>query len=164
MKKLDLVKLTNALPYQKYNLTRNMHGIVVDVSTPFVKVMFFNPYNMGDFAIVNISTSDIEVEKEELPTEIKAKLLSDLENLTLQAKSKIEPVKIEEYAMVELIVEDKRYSRFGIHKGATGCVMDNSAVEDYISVDFSGIDENGEYYGDCISVKINDLKIIDETD
>ena len=38
--------------------------------------------------------------------------------------------------------------------------MDNKAVQNYIEVDFSGIDENGNFYGDCISVKIDDLKVI----
>ena len=67
---------------------------------------------------------------------------------------------IKEYNMVELIVEEDRYARFGIHKGDRGCVMDNNAVQDYIEVDFSGIDKNGKFYGDCISVKIDDLKVI----
>ena len=38
--------------------------------------------------------------------------------------------------------------------------MDNNAIQNYIEVDFSGIDKDGNYYGDCISVKINDLKVI----
>ena len=49
---------------------------------------------------------------------------------------------------------------YGIHKGDRGCVMEDNAVQNYVEVDFSGIDENGELYGDCISVKIDDLKVI----
>lgn len=74
---------------------------------------------------------------------------------------KLEHYKIKSYDMVELLVEDEKYTRYGIHKGDRGCVMDDNAVQDYIEVDFSGIDENGNYYGDCISVKINDLKVIE---
>ena len=74
---------------------------------------------------------------------------------------KLERYKIKSYDMVELLVEDEKYTRYGIHKGDRGCVMDDNDVQDYIEVDFSGIDENGNYYGDCISVKINDLKIIE---
>lgn len=77
-----------------------------------------------------------------------------------KAKNKIQPIKIKEYDMVELLVEEDSYAKFGIHKGDRGCVMDNSAVQNYIEVDFSGIDKNGEFYGDCISVKIDDLKVI----
>ncbi len=69
--------------------------------------------------------------------------------------------KFKEYDLVELIVEDERYAKEGIHKGDKGCVMDDNAVQGYILVDFSGIDENGQYYGDCISVKIEDLKLAD---
>lgn len=38
--------------------------------------------------------------------------------------------------------------------------MDDNAVQDYIEVDFSRIDDKGNFYGDCISVKIEDLKVI----
>lgn len=62
--------------------------------------------------------------------------------------------------MVELIVEDNKYAKYGIHKGDIGCVMDNKAVQNYIEVDFSGVDENGKYYGECISVKLDDLKLL----
>lgn len=77
-----------------------------------------------------------------------------------KAKDVLVPTAINEYDMVELLVEEERYATFGVHKGDVGCVMDNNAVQNYIEVDFSGIDKNGNYYGDCISVKINDLKVI----
>lgn len=73
----------------------------------------------------------------------------------------MEPITINEYDMVELLVEEERCSKFGVHKGYRECVMDNKAVQNYIEVDFSGIDENGKFYGDCISVKIDDLKVIE---
>ena len=107
-----------------------------------------------------IKVKDIVVEKETLPTNIKKELLSKLDNILTKAKDYLEPVVINEYDMVELLVEEERYAKFGIHKGDTGCVMDNKAVQNYIEVDFSGIDENGNFYGDCISVKIDDLKVI----
>lgn len=39
--------------------------------------------------------------------------------------------------------------------------MEDYAVQNYVLVDFSGIDKQGEYYGDCISVKIDDLKVVE---
>lgn len=72
-------------------------------------------------------------------------------------------MQIKEYDMVELVVEDAKYSKFGIHKGGRGCVMDAKAVQNYIEVDFSGINSEGEIYGDCISVKIEDLKVINRS-
>lgn len=160
MKKLDLVKLKNDRPYKSHNLNKDMHGIVVDVNFDNADVLFFNPHNVGDYAIVNVKLMDLELEKEKLPVEFEKELLSKLDDIIAKAKSEIQPIKIKEYDMVELIVEKDRYAKFGIHKGDRGCVMDNNAVQNYIEVDFSGIDKNGEFYGDCISVKIDDLKVI----
>ena len=57
-------------------------------------------------------------------------------------------------------LQKEGYSKHGIHKGDIGCVMDSNAVQGYVEVDFNGIDENNNHYGDCISVKISDLKVI----
>lgn len=160
MKKLDLVKLKNDKPYKSFHLVKDMHGIVVELKFDNADVLFFNPQNVGDYAIVNVKLVDLELEKEKLPAKFEKELLSKLDDIIAKAKSEIQPIKIKEYDMVELIVEEDRYAKFGIHKGDRGCVMDNHAVQNYIEVDFSGIDENGEFYGDCISVKIDDLKVV----
>lgn len=160
MKKLDLVKLKNDKPYKVFNLVKDMHGIVIELKFDNADVLFFNPQNVGDYAIVNVKLMDLELEKEKLPVEFEKELLSKLDDIIAKAKSEIQPIKIKEYDMVELIVEKDRYAKFGIHKGDRGCVMDNNAVQNYIEVDFSGIDKDGNYYGDCISVKIDDLKVI----
>ena len=159
MKKSDLVKLKND-NYKSYNLTKDMHGIVIKTNYDNADVLFFNPHNVGDYAIVNIRKEDLESEKEKLPAELEKELLSESDALKSRAKSVLVPVVINEYDMVELLVEKERYAKFGVHKGDIGCVMDNNAIQNYIEVDFSGIDKNGNYYGDCISVKINDLKVI----
>ena len=160
MKKLDLVKLKNDRPYKSHNLIKGMHGIVVDVNFDNANVLFFNPHNVGDYAIVNVKTMDLELEKEKLPADFEKELLSKLDDIISKAKNEIQPIRIKEYDIVELLVEENRYAKFGIHKGDRGCVMDNNAVQNYIEVDFSGIDKDGNYYGDCISVKIDDLKVI----
>lgn len=160
MKKLDLVKLINEKPYIKNNLQKDMHGIVISENANTIAVLFFNPQNMGNYAIVNVCARDLIIDKEKLPDNIKQELLLNLDKILEKAKSYLEPIIIKEYDMVELLVEENRYSKFGIHKGDRGCVMDNKAVQNYIEVDFSGIDENGNFYGDCISVKIDDLKVI----
>ena len=162
MKKLDLVKLKNDKPFKAYNIVKGMHGIVVELNFDNADVLFFNPQNVGDYAIVNVKIMDLDLDKEKLPTEFEKELLSKLETLKLKAKNVIEPIAINEYDMVELLVEEERYTKFGIHKGDRGCVIDNNAVQNYIEVDFSGINQKGEYYGDCISVKICDLKVIEK--
>lgn len=160
MKKLDLVRLKNDKPYKSYNLIKEMHGIVVDVNFDNADVVFFNPHNVGDYAIVNVQIADLDLDKEKLPTEFEKELLSKLDAIKSKAQNILNPIAINEYDMVELLVEDERYTKFGIHKGDRGCVMDNNAVQNYIEVDFSYIDKDGNYYGDCISVKIDDLKVI----
>lgn len=160
MNKLDLVKLINEKPYQKNNLQKGIHGIVIDFNIDNANVLFFNPKNVGDYAIVNVKLIDITLEKEKLPIEIQNEITANINTIVKNKKTYLKPATIDEYDMVELLVEDEKYTKFGVHKGETGCVMDNNAVQDYIEVDFSGIDENGEYYGDCISVKIEDLRII----
>ena len=159
MKKSDLVKLKNN-NYESHNLTKDMHGIVIKTNYDNADVLFFNSHNVGEYAIVNIRKEDLESEKEKLPAELEKELLSESDALKSRAKSVLVPVVINEYDMVELLVEEERYAKFGVHKGDVGCVMDNNAIQNYIEVDSSGIDKNGNYYGDCISVKINDLKVI----
>lgn len=160
MKKLDLVKLKNSEPYKSHNVIDDMHGIVVGVIHENAEVLFFNPHNVGNYTIVNVKTTDLDLDKEKLSIEIEKELLSKLDTVKSKAKNILEPIAINEYDMVELLVEEERYAKFGIHKGDTGCVMDNNAVQNYIEVDFSGIDKDGNYYGDCISVRIDHLKVI----
>ena len=107
MKKFDLVKLKNDRPYKSHNLIKDMHGIVVDVNFDNTDVLFFNPHNVGDYAIVNAKTIDLDLDKEEVPTEFEKELLSKLESLKLKAKNVIEPIAINEYDMVELLVEEE---------------------------------------------------------
>ena len=95
-----------------------------------------------------------------MPNKIQQEILTNLDKIIEKAKSYLEPIMIQEYDTVELLVEEDRYSKIGEHKGDRGCVMDNKTAQNYTGVDFSGIDEDENYYGDCISVNINDLKVI----
>lgn len=160
MKKFDLISLKNAKPYKKYHLQQDTHGIVLECGVNNSDILFFNPKNQGDYIIVKINKVDVSIEKEKLPENIIKELTSKLHNLNFKAKHRFDNLQIKSYDMVELMVEDDKYTRYGIHKGDRGCVMDDNAVQDYIEVDFSGIDDNGNFYGDCISVKIEDLKVI----
>lgn len=161
MKKFDLVQLKNEKPYIASNLTKGTHGVVIDANYDKLDVLFFNPKNQGDCIIVQINANDVIIEKEKLPEKIIDDLNENLENIKLKSKTKFELLRIKAYDMVELLVEDEKYLKFGIHKGDKGRVMDDDAVQNYIEVDFSGIDKDGEYYGDCISVNIDDLRVIE---
>lgn len=160
MNKFDIVKIINEKPYLNSNLEVNARGIVIDIYLNSVDVLFFNSKIMGDYAIINVSIQDLITEKEKLPVDIQNEIRSKLDIDMLKGKDKLEVVTIGEYDIVELLIEDSKYTKYGIHKGDRGVIVDNKAIRDYIEVDFSGVDENGNYYGDCISVKINDLKVI----
>ena len=123
------------------------------------KVMeaFKNPKNVGEYVIAEIKNEDLAVEKEKLPKTIADELELKKDRLIKKASAALTPIKIKEYSLVKLAVDKPEYEKFGIRKGNEGCVMNNAAVNDYIEVDFSYIDENGEYRGDCIAVKISDL-------
>ncbi len=162
MKRFDFVKLTNADNYKVYNLPKGEHGIIIKMlQNDSCDVLFFNPRNMGDYEIVNIKNKDFEIDKERFPKEFQEEFAEKLASKDFDHKDRFKPNLINDYDIVELSVEKERYTQDGIHKGAIGCVMDSNAVDDYILVDFSWVDENSNYFGDCISVKIDELKVID---
>ena len=67
---------------------------------------------------------------------------------------------MQEYDMVELLVEKEKYAKYGIHNGARGYVISTTAIHNNIEVDFTQIDENGDCVGECLGVNINDLKVV----
>ena len=160
MKRYDLVKLINSEPYLQNNLYKDLHGIITDVFTISANVLFLNPQNTGDYAFVNIKLKDLLLCEEKLPDNMKELIENKIAEITKKSKSSFEDIPFHDFDRVELIVENPKYSKFGIHKGAKGYVMDSKAVQGYIEVDFSNIKNNGEYDGDCISINIKDLKIL----
>ena len=162
MKEFDFVELVSSVGYLEYNLSKGMYGIVMEIKGDEVDVLFFNPKNT-DYAVARVKEKDIKLQKEKIPNELKKEFMLKKQEVLAKAKGKIELLEINEYDIVELLVEDEKYAKYGIHKGETGCVVEDYAVDDCVLVDFSGIDNNGEYYGDCISVKIKDLKVIKKT-
>ena len=71
-----------------------------------------------------------------------------------------EPV-FHEYDQVMLNVDRDEYEKAGVHKGMRGCVMSDHAVMGELLVDFSWVDEHGNMYGDCISVKMSDIVLVE---
>lgn len=161
MKNFNLIQLKNAKPYKKNNLQENMHGIIIENGINFSKVLFFNSNNLGESALVLIDNLDFIIMKEELTSDLKNELENNLGKILSKSKDILEPIKIKDYDMVELVVEDEKYSCCNVHKGDRGCVMDCNAIQNYIEVDFSYINEKGEFCGDCIAVKIEDIKVLD---
>lgn len=75
MKDFDLVEIINSESYKANNLNIGHVGIIVKIYDDYADVLFFNPQNIGDYAIVKVKNSDMVVKKEKLPKEFKDGLL-----------------------------------------------------------------------------------------
>lgn len=164
MKKNDIVILTTLKQeHIQKNLYENVNGIILKI-LPYNKslVLFLNDNIFGDYAVLEVDNNCLKIEDIKLPTNFidELKNSNKLNENNLLKKQSFDELKFNEYDLVELLVEDEYYSKYGIHKGDTGIVAINYAIENSILVDFSGIDKNGNYYGECISAKIEHLKLI----
>ncbi|MBR4800388.1 MAG: hypothetical protein IK048_01765 [Clostridia bacterium] len=155
-----MIKLINPSLLSQHGLPTDSHGIIVNTNGDTTDAMFFNKKNVGDYIVLTIHSSDFVVEKEKLPKNIQKELCDHLNQIKQNAKMQFAPQTIKEYDQVELLVEKEKYAKFGVHKGAHGYAMDSNAVQNNIIVDFSYVNEKGDYFGDCITVNIKDLKVI----
>lgn len=99
-------------------------------------VMFFNAKNEGDYAIATVSESDLILLgtlSETVVSEIKeiANRSDFFEHISFS------PVRLQEYDMVELIVDRPKYEKEGVTKGMRGCVMSDHAIKGCRQIIFS---------------------------
>lgn len=160
MKKFDLVKLINDSNHKEKGLFNGIRGIVIEINNSDSEVLFLNNKILGEAIKVIVLNKDLEVEKAELPQVIKNEMVEKLKKSNLNIKEKFTKTNFKQYDLVELIVEDEKYTKFGIHIGYKGCVADDIIIKNFVLVDFSRVDDKGNYFGDCISVKVDDLKVI----
>ena len=91
MKKFDIVKLIDDTHYVNYNLKNNMHGIVINIyGNEKADILFFNPQNEGDYAVILINIKDVVLEKETLPKDIQSEWIGGLDVILSKAKNIIE--------------------------------------------------------------------------
>lgn len=160
MNKLDFVELIYfKYEYKKYNLYPNVKGFVIENYKITSKILFFNEFNECDYAFVEILNEDLKKTEKQPPKQLIDFVKSNLQNFTLKEKG-FKPRLFKAYEKVELLVEDEKYSKCNIHKGDIGTIMEDVVVQDYVLVDFGRLDENNNYYGDCLSVKSSHLKAI----
>ncbi len=161
MKKYDLVNLKNYLPYKKYGLDINMHGIIIEILSAHVKVLFFNPNNLDEATLLDIDKNDIGIDKEMLPENIKNELEKNIKKIELKENFVFSATEFKLYDKVKLSFQDKKYTKLGLKNGDIGFVVDNTIIDNTIEVDFPDLDENSPFYGETFSININDLKKID---
>ena len=157
MKKGDLVKVVNEKTREALSLGEDSHGIVLKVFARTADVLFFHPKVLGEFIIRSLSLQDLLVESETLPQEIEKDLFSDLDKVYAKAKTDFTVIPYKVGDEVRLTVEEERYARYGIHKGAIGCVVDDAVVAGKVEVDFFEPEEAAAY-DSTIAVKTSDLK------
>lgn len=156
MKKGDLVKVLNEKTRERLSLGVDSHGIVLKVFSRSADVLFFHPKVLGEYIIKELSLQDLLVESDTLPKEIENELFSDLDKVYAKAKPDFAVIPYKVGDKVQLLVEEARYSRFGIHKGSNGCVVDDAVVAGKVEVDFYESEEADS----TLAVKITDLKVL----
>jgi hypothetical protein len=160
MEKYDLVELVkNDEGLLSKNISKGSKGVIINKNIDVCQIMFLNEKNQGEYAFAEAEEKELKF-LYKIPSEALKELKDFISTVKFEEYQNFTIINIKEYDFVELLVEDEKYSKFGIHKGDTGCIMSEYAIQNYVEVDFSGIDKNGDYYGDCISVKIADLKVI----
>ena len=165
MKEYDIVTLVNLKQdYKNKNLYLNANGIVLKI-LPYDKlqVIFFNDNIIGDFAVVTVNKIDVKEQDFALPINFvnKFKNFNKFEEKNIYNKQEFQTLEFKECDRVELIVEDDKYTKYGLHKGEIGYIAIDYAVSNSIEVDFPDLDENSPFYGETFSININDLKKID---
>lgn len=165
MKKYDIVKLKDN--YENFNnIEANNIGIVLKSNNNNKStILFLNQKITGDYLVLDVDNSFLEQQKENLPPQIIETIDSLISNNKISLKKQqFKNMKFEEYDIVRLTVEKEKYTKHGIHKGETGIVAENYMIKNDILVDFSGIDEKGNYYGDCVTVNVDDLELVKKHD
>lgn len=165
MKKQNVVSLKNL---NEDLLNRNLYvgakGIILECIENFATVIFFNDKIKGDYAVVKVEKNYLQIcENMKLSKDlIKEFEISVKNNHKIFTKKEFEKLNFQEFDMVELIVEDEAYAKLGIHKGFVGAIAIDHAMGNKILVDFTQINSNGKFYGDCITVDMKDIKLIDK--
>ena len=159
MNKGDLVKVVNEKTRDRLSIGPENRGIVLKVFARTVDVLFFHPKILGEYIIRSLSLQDLLPESESLPQEIEKDLFSDLDKVYAKAKPDFTVIPYKVGDKVQLLVEEERYSRFGIHKGSIGCVVDDAVVAGKVEVDFYEPKEAAAY-DSTLAVKITDLKVL----
>ena len=160
MKKYDFIELVvSSHELENKGIIKGSKGTIIELKNNNARVIFFNDKNLGDYAIADV---DINLLKGigELPKDQIHKLNDVIKNLNFEKNQEFNTPCIKEYDLVELIVESEKYSKHDVHKGDKGCVISQYAIQNKVEVDFTALDEDSNFHGDCIVVNIKDLKIL----
>ena len=147
---IEIIKIDNDL--KKKNISLGTTGILIDLNYINARVLLCNNNNWGEYCVIEVPQNFIK-ETSEVPIKLAREIEEFLKNTNVSEKIDFNTPKFKEY-VVELIVEEEKYSRHGIHKGMKGVIMEKYAIKNKWLVIFS--DEFGKDLAD-ICVHQNDI-------
>lgn len=154
--KFQIVKIKKS--FKEYNIEKDMYGILIERNNEYCSVIIPNDKIWGDYAVVQMTKQDLSFQTDKISDDIKESLKKFVSGKNNLNKSRLQMPQYKEFDLVRLKTE--KYKALGLYKNETGVVVNENIVSNKILVDFSGVDENGNCYGDCISVSINDIEKI----
>lgn len=132
----DNIKLNTELEaLSEKGIHKGCTGIILDKKADICFVRFRNTKNKGDYACINVNQQYLDFWMKE-PEEyiVNWERFKKTGNLT---KDSFKPQKFFEYDLVELTVEKEKYSKYGVHKGMQGVVMENYCIDSEYYVIFT---------------------------
>lgn len=160
--KYKIVKIKNLKEeYKKIGLDNGSLGLLLNEKNSQCLIMFFNNVNQGDYLVLVVNRSDLDITDMVLPNNLCSELEEYIENNgdKIASKTNFEELPFKECDYVELIIEKEKYSKYGLCKGDRGIIASSKATKNKILVDFSN--ETEEFDG-FVSVDFEDVKKVEE--
>lgn len=147
--------------YKKIGLDNGSLGLLLNEKNLQCLIMFFNNVNQGDYLVLVVNKSDLDITDMVLPSNLCAELEEYIENNAdkIVNKTNFEELPFKECDYVELIVEKEKYSKYGLRKGDRGIIASNKATKNKILVDFANATEEFDGF---VSVDFEDVKKVEE--
>ena len=139
MKIWDNVILTSEIEdLSKKGIHKGIDGTVVSVDREICTVWFSNPKNYGEYAFAKVDSKFLQLSTPIPYTEqMLAEMKSFIQNVDMEKHVRLTECDVEELDAVELIVEDSKYTRHGVHKGDRGAVISTYAIDNRWEIIFS---------------------------
>lgn len=160
--KYKIVKIKSVKEeYAKIGLDNGSLGLLLNENNSQCLIMFFNNVNQGDYLVLVVNKSDLDITDMVLPSNLCSELEEYIENNAdkISNKTKFEEIPFNECDQVELIVDKEKYSKYGLCKGDRGIIASNKATKNTILVDFGNATEEFDGF---VSVDFEDIKKIEE--
>ncbi len=161
MTKFDYVELINENEeLRSKNIFKGTAGILVSYisATEEWIILFLDIYNYGAYAVAKAKTTDLKYISK-MPEDWIKEFNAKIESTDFYTHTELKPPKFKEYDKVMLINDKPAYTKAGVKKGMTGCVMFNYAISNKWGVIFS--EENTGCDIADINVHEDDLELIE---